>query len=108
MSSLMAYAKSFNIPVADNITHEELAVMVAKWFKSVRVICSHFVTASVTEQTVRQHFYEKTEMVGTQWIPQSIDATKGGISISPSSRKGITQASFKKTEKGRLWKLILL
>ena len=66
MSSLMAYAKSFNIQVADNITHEELAVMVAKWFENSRVICSHFVSASVTEQSVKQHFYEKTERVGTQ------------------------------------------
>lgn len=55
----------------------------------------------MTEQTVRQRFYEKTEMVRTQRTPQSVDATKRGSGLSSSGRKGVTKAPFKETEKGR-------
>lgn len=63
MSSLISYAKAFNLPTTQDMSHIEIATLVAKYEWSLVLIDSHFLSNTIDEAKVIQDFYVKTETV---------------------------------------------
>ncbi|KAK8810296.1 hypothetical protein WA538_002871 [Blastocystis sp. DL] len=76
MSSLISYAKAFNLPTTQDMSHIEIATLVA----------NHFLSNTIDEAKVIQDFYVKTETIKNNPSPTVMESASA-INTKRQSKK---------------------